>query len=227
MQSDIIRYCRSCDICQRTFPKGKISKIPIGEMPLIETPFSRVAIDLIGPIHPPTKRGHRFILTLVDFASRYPEAVPLKRIDTETVAEAMLEIFSRVGFPRKILTDLGKQFTSDCMQEVCRLASISHLTTTPYHAQCNGLVERYNGTLKMMLKKMCEEQPAQWDRYISPLLFAYREVKQESLGFSPFEIIYGKSVKGPLTILKELWTKDVPQDEVKTTYQYVIDLNKR
>ena len=78
-----------------------------------------------------------------------------------------------------------------------------------------------------MLKKMCEEQPAQWDRYISPLLFACREVKQESLGFSPFEIIYGKSVRGPLTILKELWTKDVPQDEVKITYQYVIDLNKR
>lgn len=139
----------------------------------------------------------------------------------------MLEIFSRVGFPREILTDLGKQFISDCMEEVCLLTSISHLTTTPYHAQCNGLVERYNGTLKMMLKKMCEEQPTQWDRYISPLLFAYREAKQESLGFSPFEIIYGKSVRGPLTILKELWTKDVPQDEVKTTYQYVIDLNQR
>ena len=104
MQGDIIRYCRSCDVCQRTFPKGKISNIPIGEMPLIETPFSRVAIDLIGQIHPPTERGHRFILTLVDFASRYSEAVPLKRLDTETVVEAMLEIFSRVGFPREILT---------------------------------------------------------------------------------------------------------------------------
>ena len=52
-------------------------------MPLIETPFTRVATDLIGPIHPPSERGHRFILTLVDFASRYPEALPLKRIDTE------------------------------------------------------------------------------------------------------------------------------------------------
>lgn len=101
VRGDIIRYCRSCDVCQRTFPKGKVSKIPIGEMPLI--------------------------------APRYPEDLPLKRIDTETVAEAMLEIFSLVGFPREILTDLGKQFISDCMHEVCRLASISHLTTTPFH----------------------------------------------------------------------------------------------
>ena len=125
------------------------------------------------------------------------------------------------------MTDLGKQFTSDVMQEVCRLVSISHLTCTTYHPQCNGLVEKFNGTLKTVLRKMCEEQPTQWDRYISPLLFAYREEKQESLGFSPFEIIYGKSVRGPLSILKDLWTKDVPIGEVNTTYQYVIDLNER
>ena len=196
-------------------------------MPLIDIPFARVAIDLVGPIHPPSERGNRFILTVVDYASRYPEAIPLKRIDSETVAEALLDIFSRVGFPREILTDLGKQFTSDLMQEVCRLVSICHLTTSPYHPKCNGLVEKFNGTLKSMLRKMCEEQPTQWDRYISPLLFAYREAKQESLGFSPFEIISGRSVRGLLTILKELWTKDVPVDEVKSTYQYVLDLNER
>ena len=164
-------------------------------MPLIDIPFARVAIDLVGPIYPSSERGNRFILTVVDYASRYLEAISLKRIDSETVAEALLDIFSRVGFPREILTDLGKQFTSDLMQEVCRLVSICHLTTSPYHPKCNGLVERFNGTLKSMLRKMCEEQPTQWDRYISPLLFAYREAKQESLGFSPFEIIYGRQSK--------------------------------
>ena len=79
---------------------------------------------------------------MVDYATRYPEAKALKRIDTETVAEALVEIYSRVGIPREVLTDQGKQFTSDVMKEVGRLLSIKQLTTTPYHPSCNGLVER-------------------------------------------------------------------------------------
>ncbi len=73
IKSDVVRYCRSCDLCQKTFPKGKVTRLPICTMPLIETPFSRVAVDLIGPIHPPTDNGQRFILTLVDYATRYPD----------------------------------------------------------------------------------------------------------------------------------------------------------
>ena len=64
-------------------------------MPLIDKPFKRVAINLVGPIGPPSEDGHRYILTLVDFATRYPEAVPLKNIDTETMTEALVDIFSR------------------------------------------------------------------------------------------------------------------------------------
>ena len=105
-------------------------------------PFKRVAIDLVGPIVPPSEDGHRYILTLVDFATRYPEAVPLKNIDTETVAEALVDIFSRLGVPEEILSDLGTQFVSECMKEVTRLLSIKQLTTTPYHPMCNGLTEK-------------------------------------------------------------------------------------
>ena len=92
---------------------------------------------------------------------------------------------------------------------------------------CNGLVERFNGTLKSMLKKMCYERPKDWDRYVMPLLFAYREVPQESLGFSPFELLYGRTVRGPMNILRELWTQEVPDPEVRSTYQYVLDLKER
>jgi len=182
VNSDVTRYCRSCDICQMTFPKGKVKKIPIGKLPLIDTPFSRVAVDLIGPINPPSERRHRFILTMVDYASRYPEAVALRNIDTETVAEALFEMFSRVGVPNEILSDMGKQFTSDLMKEIQRLLSVRQLTTSPYNPACNGLVEKFNGTLKSMLKKMCSERPTDWDRYIAPVLFAYREATQESTG---------------------------------------------
>ena len=107
---------------------------------------------------------------------------------------------SRVGVPRRILSDQGKQFTSDLMKEVSRILSIRRLTTTPHHPACNGLVERFNGTLKSMLRKLCEEQPKQWNRYIPALLFAYRDTVHHSTGYSPFQHLYGRQVRGPLTI---------------------------
>ena len=196
-------------------------------MPLIDTPFKRVAVDLVGPIYPPSEQGHRYILTLVDYATRYPDAVPLKSISTEAVAEALVDMYSRLGVSEEILSDMGAQFVSECMQEVSRLLSTKQLTTSPYHPMCNGLVEKFNGSLKNMLKKLCYEQPKQWSRYINPLLFAYREVPQESTGFAPFELLYGRTVRGPMRILKELWTKEVDEPEVKTSYQYVFDLRER
>ena len=128
---DVARFCRSCDICQRTISKGGIPKVPLQKMPLIDQPFKRVAVDLVGPISPPSENGHQYILTLVDYATRYPEAIALKRIDTPTVAEALVDMFSRLGIPEEILSDLGTQFVSECMEEVNRLLSIRHLTTTP------------------------------------------------------------------------------------------------
>ena len=190
-------------------------------MPLIDKPFKRVAIDLVGLISPPSEDGHRYILTLVDFAIRYPEAVPLKNIDTETVAEALVDIFSHLGVPEEILSDLGTQFVSECMKEVTWLLSIKQLTMTPHHPMCNGLTEKFNGTMKSMLKRLCSEQPRQWHCYINPLLFAYREVPQESTGFLPFELLYGKAVRGTMFILKELWMKELEEPKVKNSYQYL------
>ena len=141
MGGDEARFCRSCDICQRTISKGRIPKVPIQKMPLIDQPFKRVAVDLVGPISPPSANGHQYILTLVDYATRYPEAIELKRIDTSTVAEALVDMFTRLGIPEEILSDLGTQFVSECMEEVNRFLSIRHLTSTPYHPMCNGLVD--------------------------------------------------------------------------------------
>ncbi len=227
MEGDVKRYCRSCDMCQRTIPKGKVTKVPLGKMPMIETPFKRIAVDIVGPIHPVSDRGNRYILSIVDYATRYPEAVALKRITTEEVAEALVGVYSRVGFPTEVLSDMGTQFTSAVMQEVSRLLSIKRLTSTPYHPICNGLVEKLNGTLKSMLRKLTVEKPKDWDRYLTPLLFAYREVPQASTGFSPFELLYGRTVRGPMHILKQCWTNESVDDEVKTSYEYVIDLKSR
>ena len=152
---------------------------------------------------------------------RYPEAVSPKKIMTEAIAEALLDIYSRLGIPEEELTDQGTQFMSECMQEVSRLIRIKILTSTPYHPICNGLIERCNGTPKSMLKRLfCQDHLKQWHRLIYPFLFAYREVPQESTGFSPIHLFYGRSVRGPGTILEELWTKEVNIPEVKSNCEY-------
>ena len=182
----------------------------------MDLPFKHVAVDLIGPITPASDKGHQYVLTLVDYATCYPEAVSLKNINTKTVAEAPLDLYSRVGIPEKVLSDFGTQFVP-----------IRRLTMTLYHLICNGLTEKFNGMLKKMLRQLCIEQPKQWYRFINPLLFAYREIPQVSTGFLPFELLYGHTVRGPMTILKELWTDESESMEVKTSYQHVLELRER
>ena len=227
LNGDVIRFCQSCDICQKTVKKGSVMKVPVQETPLIDTPFKRCAVDLVGPINPPSEKGHRYILTLVDYATRYPEAAPLKNIDSATVAEALLDMYSRVGIPEEVISDQGTQFISDYMKEFTRLLGMRQLPTSPYHAMANGLVEKFNGTLKSMLKKLCAKEPRQWHRFINAALFAYREVPQESTGFAPFELLYGRTVRGPMYILRQLWTKEDTADDVKTSYQHVFELRER
>ena len=224
VNEDVTRYCRSCGICQKTIKKGSVIKAPLGKMPKIDVPFKRVAMDLIGPLSPMSERKHKYILTVVDVASRYPEACPLKDIDTVAIAEALFEIYSRMGVPQEVLSDQGGQFNSDLMKEISRLLSIHAINSSPYHPICNGQVEKFNGTLKKILKRLCAEQPKQWDRYLPAVLFAYRSAINESTGFSPFELIYGRPVRGPMEILRSYYSSEDTTDDVKTVYKYIIDL---
>ena len=142
MFKDIAEYCRSCPQCQRSVAKGKARKARLISIPPICEQFARVGIDIVGPLNR-TQRGHRYILTLLDYGTKYPEAIPLKSIDTATVAEALLGIFSRVGIPKEILSDQASNFTSALMQELCKLLHVKKLKNTPYHPEANGLVERF------------------------------------------------------------------------------------
>ena len=194
--------------------KGSTPRAPLGEMSMSDLPFKRVAIDMVGPTTLASEKRHRYTLTSVDSATRYPEAVPIMNIDTETVAEALQDMYNRVGVPEEVLSDLGTQFISKCMEEVSRKLLIKRLTNTPYHSICNGLVERFNGTLEKILRRLCSKQPKQWHWFINPLLFAYRKAPQEATGFAPFELLYG-TTRGPIHILKKLWTEeaDVPESK--------------
>jgi len=100
---------------------------------------------------------------LIDISSRYPDAVALKDIHTSTVADALLEMYSRVGIPRRVHSDRGSQFTSEMMAEVNRLLSIRSTTNTPYHAMRNSLIGNCNKVIKNALKKMATERVRDWD----------------------------------------------------------------
>ncbi|XP_068240172.1 uncharacterized protein [Palaemon carinicauda] len=156
MTSDIYKYCKSCDVCQKSTLVGKVKKAKMVKLPVISMPFYRVAIDLMGPISPPSEAGHRYILTMVDYASSFLDAVALKNITSEDIAEALISIFSRVGEPKEILSDRGPQFRSELMLQVHKLLGVKPLFSTPYHPAANGRIGRQHQILKSILKKICE-----------------------------------------------------------------------
>ena len=171
------QYCTSCDICQRVGKRGDRHKAKLCPLPIIEEPFSRVAVDIVGPLPKPSPSGKIYILTVVDYATRYPKAIALTNIHAETVAEALMKILSRVGFPQEIISDRGTQFTAEVTQQLWKICGIKPIVNSAYHPQSNGLCERFNGTLKQMLRTFGEAHK-DWERFLPHLLFAYREVPQ-------------------------------------------------
>ena len=214
---DVDNFCRSCVVCQKTSHQ-KVKQAPLIPLPIISEPFSRIAMDIVGPL-PKSRKGNRYLLVICDYATRYPEAIPLRSIDAEHIAEELLVVFSRVGVPKEILTDQGSNFTSQLLTELYRLLHVHPIRTSPYHPQTDGLVERFNQTLKSMLRKVATSEGKDWDKMVPYLLFAYREVPQASTGFSPFELLYGRNVRGPLDVLRETWeTNDRSSEESIISY---------
>ena len=223
---DVARFCKSSDICQRTIRKGRVTKVPLGKLPLIDTPFKRVSVQLDGPIDPRSDKKSRYILTMIDYATRYPETVALPSIETERVAEEWIAMFSRVGIPSEMRIEHESRVTTEVMNEVSRFLSLQQFTTISYRQYSKGPVEKIHAMLKRVLLTMCAERPNDWDKYLPALLFAVREIPQESLGFSPFELLYGRNVRGPMQILRELWSVEETDEHARLTYQYVINLRE-
>ena len=220
--TEVANYCRSCEVCQKNDPKHP-PRAKIVSMPWIEQPFKRIAMDVVGPLSR-TLRGNRYILTICDYATRYPEAVAMPSVEATRIARELVNLFSHVGVPDEILTDQGTNFMSSLLEEIYRLLHIKRIRTTPYHPQTDGVVERFNGTLKSMLRKFVSRSQKDWDEYLPYLLFAYREVPQETTGFSPFDLLYGRHVRGPLDVLREDWTGN--RDFAVPVATYVIEMRE-
>jgi len=222
----IKRFVRSCDLCQRCSNKKVGGQAPLQAMPIASNAFDTVYTDIVGEIIPSSAEGHRWILTMIDSATRFFIAVPMKKIDSVSVAEALMKQFSIFGIPRIIHHDQASNLSSEMLQQLWHLYGSKMQHSTIYHPQGNSVIEKSHSTMKNILKKMIVEQPKQWHRYIDPLLFATRSVPNSS-GYSSFELMFGRRCRTHMSILKELWTGQNHEPEVKTTYQYVLDLRER
>lgn len=198
-------YCKTCDVCQRLGKGSKPLHAPLHSLPLVTEPFSQIAIDIIGPLPKCKDSGNRFVLTVLDLCTHYPEAIALREHTAAEVARALLTVFSHFGFPSELLSDNGTEFTSELMQIFLHDYHITHINSSPSHPQTNGACERFNGTLKSMLKAVCDNSPDEWDKILPWVLFAYREVPVATLGLSPFELLFGRVVPGPLLLVKNAW----------------------
>lgn len=145
-------------------------------MPVITTLFRRTAKDIVGPLEKSS--------VISDYATRFS-------LTTPKLISALVQLFSQVGIPEEIFTVQGTNFTSRLMSQLHRELGITAIKTSPYHPQTDELVERFNQTLKSMLKKFVSDTGKDCDKWLSFLLFAYREVPQASTGFSLFELLYG------------------------------------
>ncbi len=217
------RFCQACPDCQRTSPRHPPPS-PLIPLPIIGVPFERIGMDLVGPL-PKSARGHEHILVIMDYATRYPEALPLRKATTKAIARELFLLCSRVGIPKEILTDQGTPFMSRMMKDLCRLLQVKHLRTSFYHPQTDGLVERFNQTLKQMLRRVAADDPRNWDQMLPYVLFGIREVPQASTGFTPFELLFGRQPRGLLDVAREAWEQQPTAH--RSTIEHVKETRER
>ena len=222
--TDVKSYLRNCHVCQISGYSHKPRAYLMQVAKLADSPFSRVSVDLIGPLPVTTPHRFKYILMYVDNASRYAETIPLRDINASTVADALFEIGTRVGFPTTLCSDNGAQFTSEMFSQYMILLGSRHIRSSPYHAAGNGIVERLNGTLKVCLSKLAQEVPTVWDEYLPAVMFCYRDSPHASTGYSPFEVVYGHQVRGPLEFLKECFESPMLEQEDYDLHEYVLNL---
>ena len=96
---DVKDLCASCPICQKAGP-AIIAKAPLNPLPVIKEPFTRIAMDVFGPLNR-TKAGNKYILVLMDYATKWPEAFVLRNVTAEIIVNCLIEVTARIGGPQE------------------------------------------------------------------------------------------------------------------------------
>ena len=196
MRADIDRWAHACRVCaSRNIGKPlhpSLAPLPVGG------PLDRVGIDVVQL--PTSRMGNKYAVVFIDYLTKWPEVYPTRDQSSLTIAKLLVEhIIPQHGVPSQLLSDRGAAFLSKIMFELYKLLGIKKVSTTAYHPQTDGLVERYIRTLVDMLSKKVEQSGKDWDKQLPYVLFAYRTSSQESTKASLFFLLYGRNPKLPTT----------------------------
>ena len=197
--NDVREWCRNCAVCASRKSPTSRPRAPL-EPILVSHPLQLVACDIVGPF-PESESGNSYILVVADYFTSYTEAYPLPNQEATTVAGKLVdEFFLRYSPPERLHSDQGRNFESAVVAEACRLLGVEKSRTTPYHPQSDGLVERFNRTLLDMLATAVGDQPFEWEQHLRRLCYAYNTSIHPTTGFSPFQLMFGRTARMPADI---------------------------
>lgn len=194
MKKDIRNFVRSCLTCQQA-KINKHNRHPLRDFDPPSGRFGHVHVDIVGPL--PSSCGYRYLFTMVDRWTRWPEAVPMQSMTSEDCANALINGWvARFGIPEIITTDRGRQFESSLWRELSRFLGFQNSRTTSYHPQANGLVERFHRSLKAALMARLSKV-GDWFQELPWVLLGLRSAIKDDLGYSPAQATYGESLRIP------------------------------
>ena len=195
LYADVTDWITTCDHCQAK--KGHPTNVGQLQPMVVDQPWKRIGMDLMGPL-PKTEEGFRHILVIVDYFSKWVEAFALKTKSSREIMDNLVgKVISRFGIPEEILTDRALEFNQGIAKEIYRELGIKKLSTTAYHPQTDGLVERYNATIKAILAKLVDKHKKDWNKWIPTAMFVLRTTKQASTGQTPHFILFGREANDP------------------------------
>ena len=172
----------------------------------------------------PDSRNIKDVLVITDHFTRYAVAIPTRDQKARTVAKRLWEHFLvHYGFPERLHSDQGRDFESHVIHELCAVAGIRKVRTSPYHPRGNP-VERFNRTLLDMLGTLKDKDKSHWCDFVKPLAHAYNCTRNEATGFSPYELMFGRHPRLPVDIAFNL---PVREAKSQSHSQYAQSLKSR
>jgi len=204
----LVTTCHKCQIFKPQKFNNQTENIPTEP----GLPFTRVGLDIIGPL-PQTRKGNQYIIVLVDYLTKWVEAEATASIESDDVISFLTRVFSRHGIPEVIITDNGPQFTSDKTKAFLDLYGVYVQYVSVYHPESNGMVENRNKEIGKYLKILCNNKVLTWDEMLPSALWALRTCKNETTKFSSFELLYGRRDLQPFELIVNLDKKEEYENE--------------
>ena len=197
---DVADFCRRCDLCvARKGPPGR-SHAPLQQFP-VGCPMERVGIDITGP-YPRSEGGNCYVLSAIDYFTKWLEAYAIPNQEAETIADVLVEgMISRFGVMESLHSDRGTNFESRVFAAMCERLGIHKTHTTPLHPQSDGLVERFHRNLGDQLAIVTSKHQRDWDKHLPLVLMACRSAVQESTECTPALLLLGRELRTPAELV--------------------------